>query len=330
MGVLIEWLRRSAAGIRTRHENSHISSAIRANFRNLEGRADDLLREALRDHYHVGWRRPEAYSSEGYRRDVETHLSGRLMTFRTTSIPWLAAHQRLAGLRVLEIGCGTGSSTLALAEQGAIVTGIDLDLGALEVARHRLRLHDLEAEILQGNAADIGVDFAGRRFDLILYFATLEHMTVPERLASLRTAWELLDPRGYLGVIEAPNRLWMSDVHTSQLPFFNWLPDELAFAYAPFSPRENFRELYGTDPQESMEHFLRRGRGVSYHEFEVAIGPVADLEVSEALAKFVRRRSLRRLRRDERRFQCLLQNQVPHVPAAFFEEFLDLLIRRQP
>jgi S-adenosylmethionine-dependent methyltransferase len=279
-------------------------------------------------HYHVGWRGPEAYSEDGYRRDVDTHLSGRLATFRSTSIPWLADSRPLDGLSVLEIGCGTGSSTLALAEQGAQVTGVDVDEGAIEVGRRRLALYGLDADLRAGNAADIGGDFIGRRFDLILYFATLEHMTIPERLASLRQAWDLLTPGGHLGVIEAPNRLWTSDAHTSQLPFFNWLPDDLAFVYAPFSPRENFRELYGPEPKESMEHFLRRGRGVSYHEFEAAIAPVGELDVGEALAAYVRRRSLRRLPRDQRWFRRYLMRQTPKVPPAFFEEFLDLLIHK--
>jgi S-adenosylmethionine-dependent methyltransferase len=153
-------------------------------------------------------------------------------------------------------------------------------------------------------------------------------MTLTERLASLRQAWDLLVPGGSIGAIEAPNRLWFSDGHTSQLPFFNWLPDELAFAYAPHSPRENFRELYGDGAVEGMEHFLRRGRGVSYHEFVLALGPLERLEVGESLAAFVRRMELRRLPREVRRFRAFLMAQAPGVPAAFFEEYLDLLIRR--
>jgi 2-polyprenyl-3-methyl-5-hydroxy-6-metoxy-1,4-benzoquinol methylase len=321
-------IRRLIGGARRRLDDRRIDRALRQNFRPLTVETQQRLAEALAEHYHVGWRAPEAYSQDGYRRDVETHLNGRLTTFRTTSIPWLAEYMPLSGLRVLEVGCGTGSSTLALAEQGAEVTGIDVDLSAIEVGRRRLEIFGLDAELRFGNAADIGSEFAGRRFDLVLYFATLEHMTVPERLASLRQAWELLEPGGRLGVIEAPNRLWTSDVHTSQLPFFNWLPDELAFAYAPFSPRENFRELYGSQPRESMEHFLRRGRGVSYHEFELAIAPVDRLDVSEALAAYVRRRSFRRLPRDQRWFRRYLMRQVPKVPPAFFEEFLDLLVRK--
>lgn len=321
-------LRRFLSGVRSRIDSSRIPTELRDRFRPVTDVVDQCLREHLAASYHVTWRSPDTYSQDGYSRDVQTHVTGRLTTFRTTSIPWLAEHVTFPGLRVLEIGCGTGSSTLALAEQGASVTGIDVDLGAIEVARRRLQLCGVDADLREGNAANIGTDFSGDRFDLILYFATLEHMTTAERLASLEQAWELLVPGGYLGVIEAPNRLWTSDVHTSQLPFFNWLPDDLAFRYSALSPRENFRELYGASPRESMEHFLRRGRGVSYHEFEVAIAPIDQLEVSQSLAAYLRRRTFRVLPREVRKFRRYLMRQAPHVPEAFFEEFLDLLVRR--
>lgn len=328
MSSVTRLVQRVVGGARRRLGDARIPRRLTRNFLPLTPEIEQEVEKALREHYHVGWRGPEAYSPEGYLGDVRTHVTGRLTTFRTSSVPWLSETLELSGLRVLEVGCGTGSSTLALAEQGAQVTGIDVDLGAIEVARRRMELYGLDADLCPGNAEDIGRDLDGRRFDLVLYFATLEHMTIPERLRSLRQAWNLLDPGGYLGVIEAPNRLWVSDSHTSQLPFFNWLPDDLAFHYSRFSPRENFKELYGDSPRESMEHFLRRGRGVSYHEFEAVIAPVHQLDVSGSMAAHVRRRTLDRLPRAQRRYQRYLRSHQPRVQAAFFEEFLDLLIRK--
>ena len=46
-------------------------------------------------------------------------------------------HINLKNLEILEIGCGTGSSSITLAEQGAKVLGIDVHLESLEVARLR-------------------------------------------------------------------------------------------------------------------------------------------------------------------------------------------------
>lgn len=74
-------------------------------------------------------------------------------------------------------------------------------------------------------------------------------------------------------VIETPNRLWYFDGHTALLPFYHWLPDRLAFEYARFSPREYFREVYSEFTPDKALHFLRRGRGVSFHEFDLFIAP---------------------------------------------------------
>ena len=71
-------------------------------------------------------------------------------------------------------------------------------------------------------------------------------------------------------MLETPNRLRHTDTHTAWLPFYHWLPDELAFKYARFSERTNFREGYGELTDERLLHFCRRGRGVSFHRFQIA------------------------------------------------------------
>ena len=67
------------------------------------------------------------------RRDLDDHSRRRLRVFRTQVIPWLESARTLSGARILEIGCGTGASTVALAEQGANVTAIDIDEESLLV-----------------------------------------------------------------------------------------------------------------------------------------------------------------------------------------------------
>ncbi|WFU11212.1 class I SAM-dependent methyltransferase [Rhizobium sp. CB3090] len=44
----------------------------------------------------------------------------------------------VAGLRVLDAGCGGGAHAAALLDRGAILTGIDLSAGLLQIARRRL------------------------------------------------------------------------------------------------------------------------------------------------------------------------------------------------
>jgi S-adenosylmethionine-dependent methyltransferase len=148
-------------------------------------------------------------------------------------IPWLHCIRLLADMRILEIGTGAGGSIVPLAEQGAYVVGTDVNAESLAVAKDRLRIYNLEdrTEIHLANAADLQAAFTNQRFDAVIFFASLEHMTLQERWKALPAAWDLLGPGGRLVIIETPNRLWWHDSHSSDLPFYNWLPDEVAFRY---------------------------------------------------------------------------------------------------
>jgi 2-polyprenyl-3-methyl-5-hydroxy-6-metoxy-1,4-benzoquinol methylase len=66
---------------------------------------------------------------------IETHARLRLDKARFEVVPWLAHFGSLRGKTILELGCGTGASTVALAEQGAIITATDVDDTALDVTR---------------------------------------------------------------------------------------------------------------------------------------------------------------------------------------------------
>ena len=68
-------------------------------------------------------------------------------------------------------------------------------------------------------------------------------MVHEERLQAIADTWTMLRPGDLWCVIETPNRLWHTDTHTALLPFYHWLPDDLAFKYARFSQRTNFREM---------------------------------------------------------------------------------------
>jgi len=92
-------------------------------------------------------------------------------------------------------------------------------------------------------------------------------MTYEERINSIKLVWDMLKTDGLLVVIDTPNRLHHFDGHSSMLPFYHWLPDEIAIQYSKFSPRTACVNI-GEDKMK----FIRFGRGVSYHEFEIALG----------------------------------------------------------
>ncbi|MGI5291422.1 class I SAM-dependent methyltransferase [Nonomuraea polychroma] len=97
---------------------------------------------------------------------------------------------------VLDLGCGTGSLSLLLAERGHRIVGVDL--APRMVARARAKLAGTGAVVLVGDAARPPV--GERRFDVVLARHLL--WTIPEPEAAL-TRWAvLLRPGGRLVLVE--------------------------------------------------------------------------------------------------------------------------------
>lgn len=317
-----------------------VERRISSRFREPGAEGLQRIRESLERNYlsgsYLAERRAaslDAYlSSEAGSGDLLDHLSRRLDGFRRTVVPWLDDVRPLSGTEVLEIGCGTGSSTVALAEQGARVTAVDIAEESLAVARDRCRVFDLDVEILLCDATAVHQRLSGRHFDLIIFFACLEHMTHRERIAAMRETWGMLAEGDLWCVVETPNRLWFFDHHTSLLPFYLWLPDDLALSYSRFSPRQSFRRSYTDDDGDAMQRFVRRGRGVSFHEFDLALKRAEELEVVSSLPLFLRKRSLRReiawRRTRERRYESLLARVGPAIHRGFYQPSLDLILRK--
>ena len=260
--------------------------------------------------------------------DLKGLAAGKLEKDRRTYIPWLNSFKPLANSSVLEIGCGTGSSTVAIAEQGAHVTGFDIEPWKLDVAAERCRLYGVEADLYVSD--DMQSLFGGQSFDFVIFFASLEHMTLDERLSNLVAAMNLTKPGGWLVVIEAPNRLWYYDTHTSWLPYFDWLPDELALEYLRYSPREVLQKL-ASKSDENLLELARWGRGVSFHEFDLALGTDRRNAAGPSLDKYLRRRSplrgLHGLVSREARYRRFLKG-VADVPECWLEPYLNVAIRR--
>jgi S-adenosylmethionine-dependent methyltransferase len=255
-------------------------SSLEKNYISLTEDAQIIVKDALVNLYYNGDIRDK-------NDDLQAHLILRLERDRKFVIPWIDAHHKLSGTELLEIGSGTGASTLAYAEQGALVTGIDIIENSLKVAEIRCNAYGYSPQLVVGNAMHIDSLFPDKKFGIAVFHASLEHMTFQERITSLQRVWEKIENGGILVIVETPNRLWHTDSHTSLLPFFHWLPDDLAFEYAKFSSRKGFCDIY-TDSKEQMLHFLRRGRGVSFHEFEIAFGDIyKDIQFGKSLHEFL-------------------------------------------
>jgi 2-polyprenyl-3-methyl-5-hydroxy-6-metoxy-1,4-benzoquinol methylase len=161
---------------------------------------------------------------------------------RDQFIGFIRRHTGLSGRRILDFGCGCGSSTILLAREGASVTGVDPHPGNRRAAV--LRLEDEEfggrARIVEAGAMN-DLPFAKESFDIITLSAVLEHIHPRERGPILNHLWELLKPGGYVIITETPNRLWPFDGHTTRLPVVHWLPLSMACSAARLLRPSEFR-----------------------------------------------------------------------------------------
>ena len=69
----------------------------------------------------------------------------------------------LAGKHVLHLQCATGEATVALKEQGAMVTGVDISGEALAIARERAP----DAVFVQADVHSLPLELLRGRFDLV-------------------------------------------------------------------------------------------------------------------------------------------------------------------
>lgn len=170
---------------------------------------------------------------------IDCHLSGpesRLAQFERQLVPEIQHHcGSLESLRVLDFGCGTGATTVALAAACPRVVGLDLDAESLEICRDRLAEHQLEERVemlvagdLMERAAELG------SFDLILLNGVIEHIPLSLRglrRKILRRLFDLLRPGGSLFIADTPNRLIPHDSHTTGLWWIPWSRPGSAWAF---------------------------------------------------------------------------------------------------
>ncbi len=251
-------------------------------------------------------------------------------------IPWIEQTVPLDGRTVLEYGAGYGAVTCAVAARAERVIGVDIDSACIAHARGEVAQRGLRnVELAHHELADIvgAVSALRGSVDVFLLYAVLEHLTIDERLEVLRLAREVVQPDGAIVVCETPNRLIYADHHTGQIPFLHLLDDELALRYRHRSPRADILQVLdeaeAQGPEAAREALWRLGRGVSFHEFELAFGERLDRHViasSYDPALFAERP----VHPDEAILWRYLDRWRPDLPPAFSRYWLDLILTPEP
>lgn len=109
-------------------------------------------------------------------------------------LPGAPADRPLAGLRILDIGCGAGVLSEPLARLGAAMTGVDPAAENIEVARRHAAEGGLDIDYRATTAEALAGE--GATFDAVLAMEVVEH--VADRTGFMATAARLVRPGGFL------------------------------------------------------------------------------------------------------------------------------------
>jgi len=104
-------------------------------------------------------------------------------------------HSPVAGKRVLDVGCGGGILTEALAQRGAKASGIDMGEAPLAVARLHAKETGLDIDYRQITAEELAEQEAGQ-YDIVTCLEMLEH--VPDPASIVAACARLVRPGGHV------------------------------------------------------------------------------------------------------------------------------------
>jgi cyclopropane fatty-acyl-phospholipid synthase-like methyltransferase len=98
--------------------------------------------------------------------------------------------------RALDLGCGSGTSSLALARAGWTVRGVDFARHAIRMARQKARLAGLSVDFRLGDVTNLPPPVSANPYDLVLDIGCFHGLTVRARGIYLDNLQRLLAPGG--------------------------------------------------------------------------------------------------------------------------------------
>ena len=143
------------------------------------------------------------------------HVTGPLKTLHHINPARMAYIEQtlsLKDIKVLDVGCGGGILSEAMARQGALVTGIDADSAAIEVASKHAAMQSMEI-----NYQTVLLEsFNEGPFDVITCMELLEHVNHPEQI--IADCSRLLKPGGtlFLSTINQTIKAYLGAVVASE------------------------------------------------------------------------------------------------------------------
>lgn len=128
---------------------------------------------------------------------------------------------------ILDFGCGTGSTTTAIAYLSSNVYAYDIDKESVEICKMRIKEHNLTKNVKEIICADFDIFIkSSPSFDIILLNGVVEHIPLSNqglRGKILCGLFDKLNKGGFLYINDTPNRLIPYDFHSTKLWWIPWM-----------------------------------------------------------------------------------------------------------
>jgi len=138
----------------------------------------------------------------------------------------VALADRLGAGRALDLGCGTGASSIYLAQHGWQVTGIDFIPAAIQRAQHKAQAAHLSIDFRVGDVSHLDALHLSGLFDLAVDVGCLHTITPMQQQAYAASLAKLLRP----GAIYALYAFAPCDLNGRRVGL---TPDDVARLFAP-------------------------------------------------------------------------------------------------
>ena len=171
-------------------------------------------------------------------------------------------------INILEIGCGTGANIWYLASEGFTVSGIDGSSIALERAKKRLLMENLEAELVIGDVIDL--PFEKNTFDCVIDNECLYANSYEDSIRIIAEVKRVIKPGGLFysktfmtGTYGDSNGEKLgNEKNTYNKIYKGALRD--GYGIIRFTDREEIYQLYGSFCIEVIDYVIRSDKNSSY------------------------------------------------------------------
>ncbi len=139
-----------------------------------------------------------------------------------TRVAWIAQYAQLSNAQTIDIGCGGGILSEALAELGAHVTGLDMAADSIAVAKEHARLAQLSIDY-QTTTVEEWAHSHTQQYSVVVCMEMLEH--VPDPASVIHAAAQLLTHDGvaFFSTINRNPKSWALTIGAAE-HLLRWIP----------------------------------------------------------------------------------------------------------